>query len=97
MALFKILKGNSNNLAKVKATDGYAYFTPDDGKFYIDIEDAEIGDVVKGNNSAEMINNKTANRICINPDYKIFDCGTSDENADIANELLYPDIEGVKL
>ena len=83
MALFKILKGNSSNLANVKATDGYAYFTPDDGKFYIDIEDAEIGDVVKGNNSTEKINNKTATRICINPDYKIFDCGTSDENADI--------------
>lgn len=37
MALFKILKGQSTNLANVKATDGWAYFTPDDGKFYIDV------------------------------------------------------------
>ena len=37
MALFKILKGSSEGLKNLKATEGYAYFTPDDGKFYIDI------------------------------------------------------------
>jgi len=35
MALFKIAKGNKSNLPIIK-TDGYAYFTTDDGKFYID-------------------------------------------------------------
>jgi len=37
LALFKIKRGNSSNLAEQKAHEGYAYFTPDDGKFYIDI------------------------------------------------------------
>ncbi len=41
MALFKISKGNSADLGVKNGTDktieGYAYFTPDDGKFYIDI------------------------------------------------------------
>ena len=36
MALFKILKGNSSALTNVPLNDGYAYFTPDDGRFYID-------------------------------------------------------------
>ena len=35
MALFKIAKGNKSNLPIIK-TDGYAYFTTDDGTFYID-------------------------------------------------------------
>ena len=41
MALFKILKGDSSRI-DLKTTpfhDGYAYFTPDDGGFYIDSED----------------------------------------------------------
>lgn len=36
MALFKILRGTSDSLSSVPLTDGYAYFTPDDGRFYID-------------------------------------------------------------
>lgn len=35
MALFKIFRGTSENLPN-KIHDGYAYFTTDDGKFYID-------------------------------------------------------------
>lgn len=38
MALFKIFRGNSNNLDSVNFHDGYAYFTHDDEKFYIDSE-----------------------------------------------------------
>ena len=42
MALFKILKGDSKNFGAIGniteyAHEGYAYFTPDNGKFYIDI------------------------------------------------------------
>ena len=36
MALFKILRGESSRLNSAPLIDGYAYFTPDDGKFYID-------------------------------------------------------------
>jgi len=36
MALFKIAKGSSNNLGNQGLTEGYCWFTPDDGKFYID-------------------------------------------------------------
>lgn len=40
MALFKILKGDSSHidLETTPFHDGYAYFTPDDGGFYIDAE-----------------------------------------------------------
>ncbi len=80
MALFKIFKGNSNDLGKTGGTDkvkeGYAYFTPDDGKFYIDIgQDGETPKV--GHNAQQGVN-----RICINnePVFNntfIFDCGTA--------------------
>lgn len=41
MALFKILKGDSSRITTdvTPFHDGYAYFTPDDGGFYIDSED----------------------------------------------------------
>lgn len=41
MALFKILKGDSSRIDTNTTPfhDGYAYFTPDDGGFYIDSED----------------------------------------------------------
>lgn len=43
MALFKILKGSSTKI-DTKTTpfhEGYAYFTPDDGGFYIDVVEGE--------------------------------------------------------
>ena len=41
MALFKILKGDSSRISTdvTPFHNGYAYFTPDDGGFYIDSED----------------------------------------------------------
>ena len=41
MSLFKILKGDSSriDMSITPFHDGYAYFTPDDGGFYIDSED----------------------------------------------------------
>lgn len=41
MVLFKILKGDSSRISTdvTPFHDGYAYFTPDDGGFYIDSED----------------------------------------------------------
>lgn len=38
MALFKILQGDSSRISTTTTPfhEGYAYFTPDDGKFYID-------------------------------------------------------------
>ena len=40
MALFKMMKGDSSRikLEVTPFTEGYAYFTPDDGGFYIDAE-----------------------------------------------------------
>lgn len=81
MALFKILQGSSEGLKNLKATEGYAYFTPDDGKFYIDIGTTENSqDVVVGNNDSDAEN---VNRICINQryftynDFDIINCGSS--------------------
>ena len=39
MALFKPMYGSSANLATQALHDGYAYFTTDDGHFYIDYKD----------------------------------------------------------
>lgn len=65
MALFKILRGPKNALAsKYKTiTDGYAYFTPDDGAFYIDVkqENKETNEVF-----AEA-------RVRINPDVRVIE------------------------
>ena len=38
MALFKVLRGNMADLANQPLHDGYAYFTPDEGRFFIDVE-----------------------------------------------------------
>ena len=82
MALFKILKGNSTRLPTVSPTEGYAYFTPDDGKFYIDIKTEP--QAIIGNSQSEK---EGVNRICINPDIfsdtLIFDCGTASEEWEI--------------
>ena len=104
MALFKIFKGNSENLGHTggtdKAREGYAYFTPDDGKFYIDIANSDeviVGDCAKDG----------ANRICINSsifdnDHVLFDCGTAagwvdptsyvldGGDSDLSDEVLTP-------
>ena len=40
MALFKILRGNRADLDNQEFHDGYAYFTPDTGEFFIDYKDA---------------------------------------------------------
>ena len=83
MALFKILKGSPEGLKNLKATDGYAYFTPDDGKFYIDIASTDTPQEVIIGNNKETVNGATVNRICINQrhytynDYDILNCGTS--------------------
>lgn len=45
MALFKIHKGRSENLPQTYH-EGYAYFTIDDGKFYIDTDDTPEGRIV---------------------------------------------------
>lgn len=89
MALFKIFKGKPENLGKLGNTtentnEGYAYFTPEDGKFYIDVDSGNKA--IVGNYFGEQIQQKdgtiaTANRICINQkiftynDYDILDCG----------------------
>ena len=39
MALFKILRGGKDTLASQELHDGWAYFTPEDGGFYIDVVD----------------------------------------------------------
>ena len=82
MALFKILKGNSTALKEnVKGTEGYAYLTPDDGKFYIDIADTETPEeVVYGDQAGTNEEGKEVTRICINDTDFILNCGTSSIN-----------------
>ena len=42
MALFRIYKGPANKLENQPLVNGYAYFTPDDGKFYIDTDTERV-------------------------------------------------------
>lgn len=53
MALFKILKGDSSRISTSVTPfhDGYAYFTPDDGGFYIDSEDNGVQRRIRINGS----------------------------------------------
>ena len=74
MAVFKLLQGSAEDLELLKATEGYAYFTPDDGKFYIDIADS-TGPATVGSRKGNGVN-----RICINAgggvsDHIILDAG----------------------
>lgn len=64
MALFKIERGTAADLLANRPTikDGNAYFTPDDGKFYIDV--GNTGDEAIVGTSLEE--NAEANRILIN-------------------------------
>jgi hypothetical protein len=92
MALFKIFKGPSDRLQQQKAKEGFAYFTPDDGKFYIDI----TGD---GLTTTPVIGDKIqegVNRVCINNggfmEGIILNCGTA-----INPSSITPDFEIIYL
>ena len=52
LALFKIFKGESQNLPQ-NYNEGYAYFTIDDGKFYIDTNNSSNGRVALNANKAD--------------------------------------------
>lgn len=54
MALFKISRGKKENLPSTY-NDGYCYFTTDDGKFYIDTNNAADGRVCLNANAADKL------------------------------------------
>lgn len=107
MALFKIFKGKANALGAEGNTtaltkEGYAYFTPDDGKFYIDVGPDNQVPVI-GNRVGELVSvpgydePQQANRICINQrlfnynDYDILDCGTAFISTELTTNTVYFD------
>lgn len=51
MSLFKILRGASSRISTETTPfhDGYAYFTPDDGAFYIDANNGEAEERIRIN------------------------------------------------
>lgn len=56
MSLFKIYKGKAENLSLQPLVEGHAYFTPDDGGFYIDATKDETVSRIKINDIDEKIN-----------------------------------------
>lgn len=89
MALFKILKGLSTNLMDQnsptkKANEGWAYFTTNDGKFYIDIAGNGTQDAVIGTNRI-CLNAATADNVAHNFVFRV-NSGTSEENG---NQITY--------
>lgn len=75
MALFKISRGKKTDLSTNKPTikDGNAYFTTDEGYFYIDVGE-DGASAVEGLNTTDG-----ANRILINEwhNVDILNCGDS--------------------
>ena len=87
MALFKILRGESINLVDTPVTDGFAYFTPKDGKFYIDY--GTSGDEpIFGRSSTPNSEQLVPNRICINDTLEMHN---RDKHSDINQSLLTSD------
>lgn len=99
MSLFKISKGQSENLKNVNIQDGHLYFSVDDGKLYIDI--GENGSVpLIGNYCDQPVGIDSdgkilrANRICVNQrvfsplDYDILDCGDASGNIEPAGNVI---------
>ena len=91
MALFKVFRGEKEALEALKITDGYAYFTPENGKFYIDISSEDGVAPIFGYDTRDG-----ANRICINEgsiafnNLLIVDCGTAKaEGEEPTVETLY--------
>jgi hypothetical protein len=65
MALFKVLRGSSNSIQRDNANkpafvDGYAYFTPDDSRFYIDVQ---LDSAPRKYYDSGVVNGKTIYRI----------------------------------
>lgn len=96
---FKILKGESKNLdSKVPKTQaGHIYFTPDDGRLYIDVINDQTPYKGNGTNDKFEINGQevTPNRICINDviqhgptDYILFDCGSATTAIDEGDYII---------
>lgn len=58
MALFKILRGKSSKISidDTPFHDGYAYFTPDDGGFYIDATHDGIDSRIRINPTTTAVN-----------------------------------------
>ena len=79
MALFKVSRGNSNNLPTLTDSgDGYCWFTYDDGKFYIDYQETESGPLKrKALNAVDadtVLQNTTSST---NTNYRILLSGTA--------------------
>lgn len=55
MALFKVLRGNKTNLPQQELHDGYAWYTTDEGGFYIDAEVSSNNVVRKKINDADNV------------------------------------------
>lgn len=68
MALFKILRGSSSQLMSQDLHDGYAYFTPDDGRFYIDVALASAPSNASIIKKSGTVNGQTIYRIEVERD-----------------------------
>ena len=68
MALFKILRGDSSSLTSQDLHDGYAYFTPDDGRFYIDVALANAPSNTSIIKKSGTVNGQTVYRIEVERD-----------------------------
>ncbi len=57
MSLFKIMKGSKNRLDNQELHEGYAWYTTEDGGFYIDASDVDAqGDDVPSSLSRTRVN-----------------------------------------
>ena len=96
MALFKVSKGKVENLSKQAITEGYAWFTPDDGKFYIDAHVTENGsEVLKRVPLNALKADQDSRGYDIQDTYSVFYCNASYTVADTAMPSKASDLDTV--
>ena len=92
MALFKIYKGKSENLSTNSqskfATEGYAYFTTDEGKLYIDISTDSTNPAVIGQNRICLNANKADSATYDSKNQEII--GTYIKSIELQNDVAAP-------
>jgi hypothetical protein len=92
MALFKIFKGESASLSESDqskyATEGYAYFTTDEGKLYIDIASDLANPAIIGQNRICLNANKADSATYDSKDQEII--GTYIKSIELQNDVTAP-------
>lgn len=88
MALFKISKGSASSLNNQPKTEGYCWFTTDDGKFYIDVSNS-VRQVLNAGHADTAAKLSTARTISLTGD--VSGSASFDGSSNISIEVTIPE------